>query len=130
MRPTGLIVSVTLHAALIAWGFFSLSWPKAIDPSSIEQIPVDFVEFSDETKLTKGRQTAARVEDVTPPKPVEKPAPEPPPLPKPAPKPEPTPPPPPPPPPEPPPLPKPEPTPPPPPEPTPPVAEPEPAPPE
>ena len=70
---TGLIVSGAAHAALIAWGVFSLPLPTPPDTSNLEQIPVDFVEIGDETKLKKGLQTAALVEDVPapePPKPV------------------------------------------------------------
>src|SRR5258706_11142702 len=90
----GLVVSVSAHAALLAWGLLSLSSPTPLDSSSIEQIPVDFVEFADETKLNKGVQTAALVRDVPPPAPEPpKPVEEPPPLPKPEPAPTPPPPP-------------------------------------
>ena len=87
---TGLIVSGTVHAALIAWGVFSLTSPAPLDASSIEQIPVDFIDLGDETRLLKGLRTAALVEDVPPA--AEKVVEEPPPLPKPEPVPEPTPP--------------------------------------
>jgi hypothetical protein len=95
----GFIVSGIAHAALIAWGLLDLHSAAPLDTSSIEQIPVDFVTFSDETKLNKGVKTAELVQDAPPPAP--KPVEEPPPLPKPepAPEPKPTPPPPPPPPP-------------------------------
>jgi hypothetical protein len=79
------------HLAVLAWGFLSLPFATPIDASSIEMIPVDFVQIDDETQLTKGLRTAALVEEVPPPPPqpvVE----EPPPLPRPAPKPEPPPP--------------------------------------
>jgi len=115
----GLIVSVAAHVAIIAWGFISLPWPKPIDASDIEQIPVDFVTIADDTKITKGLKTADVVADKpTPPPPADK-AEDAPPLPKPSPQPDPTPapPPPPPPPPDPtppPPTPQPDPTPPPP----------------
>ena len=82
----GLVVSVSAHAALIAWGLLSLSSPTPLDSSSIEQIPVDFVEFADDTKLNKGVQTAALVRDIPPPTPEpSKPVEEAPPLPKPEP---------------------------------------------
>jgi len=94
----GLTVSIVGHAALIAWGVFSLPIPNPPDASQIETIPVDFVEIGEETSVPKGMQTAALVEEVTPPEPAEAPAKEPPPLPKPqppepkpAPQPEPTP---------------------------------------
>lgn len=89
----GLPVSVIAHVALIAWGVVSLPMPQPIDASSLEQIPVDFVEIDEVRQLTKGVQTAALVEEL--PAPAPKPRiEEPPPLPKPAPPPEPTPPPP------------------------------------
>jgi hypothetical protein len=82
----GLVVSVSAHAALIAWGLLSLSSPTPLDSSSIEQIPVDFVEFADDTKLNKGVQTATLVRDIPPPTPEpSKPVEEAPPLPKPEP---------------------------------------------
>ncbi len=114
----GPIVSVAAHVAIIAWGFVSLPWPKPIDASDIEQIPVDFVTIADDTQIAKGLKTADLVADKpTPPPPADK-AEDAPPLPKPAPLPDPTPtPPPPPPPPDPtpaPPTPQPDPTPPPP----------------
>ena len=118
---SGIAVSVIAHAALIAWGLFSLPSPSALDTSNIEQIPVDFVEIGDLTQRNKGVKTAALVEEVAVPPPARKPVEELPPLPKPAPKPEPVPEPPqPPPPPPPPPEPEPQPTPPAPPEPAPP----------
>jgi hypothetical protein len=81
----GLVVSVAAHAAIIAWGLFSLPWPKPIDASDIEQIPVDFVTIADDTKITKGLKTAELVQDKpTPPPPADK-AEDAPPLPKPAP---------------------------------------------
>jgi len=90
----GLPISVIAHAALIAWGVVSLPMPNPLDASSLEQIPVDFVELDDATLLTKGLQTAALVEELPAPPPPPKVVEEPPPLPKPIPEPEPTPPPP------------------------------------
>lgn len=85
----GLPVSVVAHLAVIAWGVLSLPMASPIDASSVEMIPVDFIEIDDVTQLTKGLQTAALVEEVPPPPP---PAVEPPPLPRPAPPPPPPPP--------------------------------------
>ena len=86
---SGIAVSVVAHAALIAWGVFSLPSPSALDTSNIEQIPVDFVEMGDLTQMNKGIKTAALVEEVAAPPPAEKPIEDLPPLPRPAPKPEP-----------------------------------------
>jgi hypothetical protein len=88
----GLPISIVAHAVLIAWGVWSLPLPQPVDASSLEQIPVDFVEIEDVTKLTKGMQTAALVQDLPPPKPkVEEPPPLPKPEPPPPPEPEPAP---------------------------------------
>jgi hypothetical protein len=89
MKGGGLAVSAIAHAALIAWGFLALPSAKPLDTSQIEQIPVDFVEMADETKINKGVQTAALVQDVPVPEPAPKVKEEAPPLPKPAPAPEP-----------------------------------------
>ena len=67
----GLALSAIAHAALIAWGVVSLP-AKPLDTSSIEQIPVDFVEIGDLTKLNKGVQTAALVRDEPAPEPAKK----------------------------------------------------------
>jgi hypothetical protein len=80
----GLVVSGAAHAALIALGVLSLHAAAPLDASRIEQIPVDFVTFSDETDLSKGVKTADLVEEVPPPAPKVEEI-EPPPLPKPAP---------------------------------------------
>ena len=82
----GLVLSAIAHAALIAWGVVSLP-SKPLDTSNIEQIPVDFVELADVTKLDKGVQTAALVRDEPVPDPVKK-VEDAPPLPAPAPPPE------------------------------------------
>ncbi len=93
MRP-GLVVSAVAHLAIIAWGLWWLPKPAPIDASSIEMIPVEFIEFDDITQMTQGLQTAALVEEVpeptpppeqsTPP-PLPRPAPQPPPPPEPPP---------------------------------------------
>ncbi len=79
---TGLIASGTAHAALIAWGFVAVT-SAPLDSSSIEQIPVDFVQIADATKLTKGLQTATLVKTTPALPPAVKPVEVPPPLPKP-----------------------------------------------
>jgi hypothetical protein len=66
---SGLIVSGVAHAALIAWGIFSLPSATPLDASNIEQIPVDFVELGDITQINKGVKTAALVEEVAVPPP-------------------------------------------------------------
>src|SRR4249920_3389234 len=98
----GLIVSVTVHLAILAWGVIALISPRALD-SQIEALPVDLVKLDDTTDLAKGLTTAAVAKKPSPPdpaktatdkpqpmppKPVEKPAaatPPPPPPPPPAP---------------------------------------------
>lgn len=82
----GIAVSAFAHAALIAWGFLSLP-AKPLDATSIEQIPVDFVELADVTKLNKGATTATVKKEEPVPEPAQKVAPEPP-LPTPAPPPQ------------------------------------------
>lgn len=67
----GLAVSAIAHAALLAWGVLSLP-VKPLDTSNLEQIPVDFVELGDVTKLDKGVQAAALVRDEPAPEPVKK----------------------------------------------------------
>ena len=80
----GLIVSATAHAALLVWGLLNLHSPAPIDASEIEQIPVDFVEIGDETKIQKGSPVEKVVaETPAPPKPEPKPTPPPPPPPPP-----------------------------------------------
>ncbi len=80
----GLAASAIAHAAVIAWGILSLP-SKPLDTSSIEQIPVDFVEIGDTTKLDKGVQTASLVRDEPAPEPAKTVEPDPPPLPTPPP---------------------------------------------
>ena len=80
----GLPVSVIAHVALVAWGIVSLPSPAPVDATSIEMIPVDFIEIDDVTQMTRGLQTAALVEELPAPPPPPK-VEEPPPLPKPAP---------------------------------------------
>jgi hypothetical protein len=89
----GLAVSIAAHAALLAWGLFSLPSPAPLDASSIEAIPVNFVQIEDVTSVPKGIAVAKVEEEAPPPEPVKKIVEEPPPLPEPTP-PEPTPPPP------------------------------------
>ena len=49
----GLIVSVTVHLAILAWGVIALISPRALD-SQIEALPVDLVKLDDTTDLAKG----------------------------------------------------------------------------
>jgi hypothetical protein len=53
----GLIVSVTAHLAILAWGLIALISPSALD-SQIEALPVDLVKLDDVTDLAKGLTTA------------------------------------------------------------------------
>jgi hypothetical protein len=87
----GLAVSIFGHAALLVWGVFNLSAPKPIDASSIEAIPINFIQIEDVTSVPKGVAVAKAVEE-PPPEPVKQQAEEPPPLPKPDPEPTPPPP--------------------------------------
>ncbi len=65
----GLAVSLFGHAALLVWALLSLPSPKALDASTVEAIPINFVKIADVTSVPKGVET--------PPKPVEKPKPNP-----------------------------------------------------
>lgn len=87
----GLTVSAAAHATLIAWGLLSLRSPTPLDASDIEQIPVDFVEIADETKINPGVPTETRQAETPAPAVAEtkvaEPPPEPPPPPPPPPEP-------------------------------------------
>ena len=43
---TGLTTSVVMHAALLGFGLFSLSAPKAFDVADVEALPVEIVSIS------------------------------------------------------------------------------------
>lgn len=63
---TGLIVSVTGHAALLLWGVVSLPPPKSLDLSNLEAVPVDFVPIDELTKLNIGVTAAEAREEIVP----------------------------------------------------------------
>jgi len=54
----GFAVSLFGHTALLAWGVLSLSSPRLLDATSLESIPVDFVQFDELTSLELGVETA------------------------------------------------------------------------
>jgi hypothetical protein len=84
----GLAVSLFAHAVLLLWGLISLHSPAPLDASSIEAIPVNFIQIDEVTSIPQG-VPVAKVEEKAPPPPEEKAAEEPPPLPEPQPEPQP-----------------------------------------
>jgi outer membrane biosynthesis protein TonB len=60
---TGLTTSVILHAAVLGFGLFSLSAPKAFDVSDVEALPVEIVSI---TQLQQGDKKATMSEKPAP----------------------------------------------------------------
>ena len=56
---TGLTTSVVMHAALLGFGLFSLSAPKAFDVADVEALPVEIVPIESMTQIPAGRQEGA-----------------------------------------------------------------------
>ena len=63
---TGLITSATLHAALIGFGLFSLSAPRAYEVADIEALPVDIVPVESITQIQEGDKKAPAAERPAP----------------------------------------------------------------
>ena len=61
----GLATSVVLHAALIGFGLFSLSAPRALEVADVEALPVDIVP-SRITQIQQGDKKAAMKEKPAP----------------------------------------------------------------
>lgn len=54
----GLTTSVILHAAVLAFGLFSLSGPAALEVTDVESLPVDIVPLSEITQIQQGDKKA------------------------------------------------------------------------
>jgi len=63
---TGLIVSTSLHAALIGFGLFTLSAPRALEVADVEAFPVDIVPVSEITQIQQGEREAPVAERAAP----------------------------------------------------------------
>lgn len=70
----GLVTSVTLHAALLGYGLFSLSAPRAYEVADIEALPVDIIPVESITQIQQGDKTAPKA-DRPAPTPTERPDP-------------------------------------------------------
>lgn len=62
---SGLVVSAVLHAAILSWGLWAFSSPKALDVSYAEALPVEIV-MSDVFEGLKGRKDAPLSEKPAP----------------------------------------------------------------
>jgi outer membrane biosynthesis protein TonB len=63
---TGLTTSVVLHAAVLGFGLFSLSAPKAFNVADVEALPVDIVPIESLTQIQKGDKKAPKAERAAP----------------------------------------------------------------
>ena len=68
----GLATSVILHAAVLAFGLFTLRAPSAFDVSDVEALPVDIVPVESITQIQEGDKKATMRDKPTP-KPTERP---------------------------------------------------------
>ena len=68
----GLTTSVILHAAVLAFGLFSLSGPSALEVTDVESLPVDIVPLSEVTQIQQGDKKAT-MRDKPAPTPTERP---------------------------------------------------------
>ena len=68
----GLTTSVVLHAALLGFGLFSLSAPRAFDVADVEALPVDIVPVESITQIQQGDKKAPLKEKPAP-KPTKRP---------------------------------------------------------
>lgn len=71
---TGLTTSVILHAALLGFGLFTLSAPRAFDVADVEALPVDIVPISELNQIQEGDKKAPMAEKPAP-KPTKRPDP-------------------------------------------------------
>ncbi len=62
----GLSTSLVLHAALIAFGLFTLKAPSAHDVGDVQAIPVDMVPIEELTQLQQGDKKAPKAEKPAP----------------------------------------------------------------
>ncbi|MCR4267261.1 hypothetical protein [Nitratireductor sp. ZSWI3] len=63
---TGLVTSVTLHAALLGVGLFSLSAPRAYEVTDVEALPVDIIPIESITQIQEGDKKAELSEKPAP----------------------------------------------------------------
>lgn len=62
----GLVTSVTMHAALLGFGLFSLSAPRAFEVADVEALPVDIIPIESMTQVQEGDKKAALSEKPAP----------------------------------------------------------------
>lgn len=62
----GLVTSVTLHVALIGFGLFSLSAPRAYEVADVESLPVDIVPVEALSQVQEGKKDAPLAERPAP----------------------------------------------------------------
>lgn len=63
---TGLTTSVVMHAALLAFGLFTLKAPHTLEAANIEALPVDIVPVSDISQIQQGDKKAPMKEKASP----------------------------------------------------------------
>jgi outer membrane biosynthesis protein TonB len=62
----GLVVSTTLHAALLGYGLLALSAPRALEVADVEAFPVDIVPVESITQIQQGDKKAPKAERAAP----------------------------------------------------------------
>ena len=62
----GLTTSVILHVALLGFGLFTLSAPRALQVADVEAFPVDIVPLDKLTELQQGDKKAPKKEKSAP----------------------------------------------------------------
>jgi colicin import membrane protein len=62
----GLTTSVVMHAALLAFGLFTLRAPHALEAADVEALPVDIVPVSDISQVQQGDKKAPMKEKASP----------------------------------------------------------------
>jgi len=63
---TGLTVSTVMHAALLGFGLFTLSAPRALEVADVEAFPVDIVPIEEVSQVQKGEREAPVAERAAP----------------------------------------------------------------
>jgi colicin import membrane protein len=62
----GLVISTTLHAALLGYGLLALSAPRAMEVADVEAFPVDIVPVESITQIQQGDKKAPKAEKSAP----------------------------------------------------------------
>ena len=62
----GLTISTALHAALLGYGLFTLSAPRALEVADVEAFPVDIVPVSEISQIQQGDKKAPKEERSAP----------------------------------------------------------------